>query len=136
MTILERASAWKQFLDAILSSGPDIQEDLIDLKSVEDAIARIVARSGRRFGKSAVAHADVMSDTEWVEIRKDSDVVSLEQQVLKAAESGAKSATAAGAEAPKGGALMDLLQQVFAFLTANPAILQLLLALLKKPATA
>jgi hypothetical protein len=128
-SIFDRAVAYKQFLDTILASGPDIQDDLTDIAFIRDAIGRIVNRTVNRFGKRAVA-TEIISENDWGEIRKDSGVQALEAQVVAAMSSATPGDKAAG---PMGGPLVDILTQLFQFLMANPQLLQLLIGLLKKP---
>ena len=137
MTVTERIALYRKFLNAVLASGPDVNDDLDDLTQVRDALTRIASRTAKRFGKMAAdPNQEMLGENQWKEIRQDSEVQTLEQQVISSHKPKmAASAGSLGAEANKG-ALLDLLQQVFQFLMANPALLQLIIQLLQpKPAT-
>lgn len=156
MSISERIALYKKLLDAVLSAGPDIQDDLTDLSFVRDAIQRIVIRTAKRFGKSAAAHEEVLGESQWKEIRNDPEVRNLEAQVRNlaaqksAAPPGLPANTVLGAaDAAEGkklgatppvtttsGNIIDLLTQLFQFLLSNPALLQLIIQLFQKPTPA
>jgi|SRR6185503_9898672 len=134
-SIAQYVAKYTEFLNKLLSAGPDISEDLADLQTVRDAIMRIVNRVNKRFGYSAEASMNVLSEAQWQEIRRDSAVQSLEQQVHQKFSVNPKQlmgASGAVSEASQG-ALLDVLTQLFTFLMAHPELLTLILSLFKKP---
>jgi hypothetical protein len=131
-SIAQYVSKYTEFLNKLLSAGPDISEDLADLQTVRDCILRIVTRSSKRFGYSA-ERVDVLDETQWQQIRSDSTVKSLEQQVGQEFASRPLMGAAGGNEA-LGGPFTDVLSQLFTFLMQHPELLNLILTLFKKPA--
>ena len=155
MTVSERISAYKKFLDAVLSAGPDIQDDLSDLTVIRQAVDRIISRTTKRFGMRGRG-IDIITDDQWQEIRADDEVRNLEHQVAQrvmhqATVNSASAATslppnsalgAADAQAgnivrphanppASSGQFIELLQQVFEFLMQHPELLTLLINLFK-----
>lgn len=157
MTLSERIALYRKFTDAILTAGPDIQEDLSDLMVIRDATVRIVTRTSKRFGFSAVSQ-DVMMEADWKAISNDAEVRNLEQQFMSKVQGFASNAPAglpsntvvsasdalagktvrpassamAAPSAP--GDWVQIIRQLFEAFMANPQLLTFILSLFKKPA--
>jgi hypothetical protein len=117
--IAEFVATYTQLADTILASGPDIQDDLNDLVVIRDACLRIKDRTIKRFGLAAVAG---LTDEQLAEAAEHADIKAANEKLAAVLPHGVK------------GPFLDMLMQLVNLVATNPALLQLILSLLKKPA--
>lgn len=115
------ATTYTQLVDTLLASGPDLQADLEDLTSIRDAAIRIRDRTVKRFGLAGPSGPN------------DDDLFALEQHP-DVQEANRKLGKALGHGAGVKGPFADILMQLVSLIATNPALLQLILSLFKKPA--
>lgn len=122
MSLQGSIAQYVQIADTILASGPDIQADLDDLTTIKDACLRIRDRTLKRFGLAAAPAG--LTDEQLATVAEHPDVQAANEKLCKALGLGA------GVKGP----FRDLLMQLIQLISTNPALLQLILSLLKKPA--
>ena len=118
MRLADYAATYKSIVDAILNSGPLVQENLDDLRVICDAACRIRERTIAQFGLSA---APALTDEELQQL--------LQQPTVKAAnEALGKAAGVSGVKGP----FVDMLMQLIQLAMQNPQLLALILSLFSK----
>ena len=122
LSITALAANYQQIADAILNAGPLVNDNLADLKVICEAAVSIRDRTVKHFGLSS---GETLNDDELKQL--------LEHDGVKSAND--KLSAAAGVGDGNKGPFVDMLMQLIQLAMQNPALLQMILALFKKPAT-